>query len=72
MENKVLKFTTSLNCGGCVAKVQADFDSAKGVEKWEVDFSDPHKILTVHSSGITEDEIIEIVEGKGFTIEVVN
>lgn len=30
MENKELKFKTNLNCGGCVSKVQSDFDNAAG------------------------------------------
>ena len=29
MENKELKFKTNLDCGGCVSKVQADFDNAE-------------------------------------------
>ena len=29
MENIELKFKTNLNCGGCVSKVQSDFEMPK-------------------------------------------
>lgn len=70
MENIELKFKTTLNCSGCVSKVQADLDASKGIEKWDVDTENPDKILTVSSKGITEDEVIEIVKSKGFQAEL--
>lgn len=69
MENKDLKFKTTLNCGGCVSKVQADFDKAEGIQDWKVDTENPDKILTVNSKGITEEEVINIVKSKGFKAE---
>lgn len=69
MENKEFKFKTNLNCGGCVAKVKSDFDSAEGVSQWNVDTANPDKILTVDGQGITEQEIINIVTAKGFKID---
>ena len=70
MENK-LKFKTTLNCGGCVSKVQADLDNAEGIRDWKVDTDNPDKILTVDSKGITEEEVINIVKSKGFKAEPV-
>ena len=72
MENKELKFKTNLNCGGCVSKVQSDFDNAVGVCHWNVDNDNSEKILTVSSKGITEDEVIKIVQSKGFKAEVIS
>jgi len=69
MGNKVLKFKTTLNCGGCVSKVQPDLDSAVGISKWDVDTDNPDKILTVESKGITEDQVIAMVRSKGFKAE---
>jgi len=69
MENKELKFKTTLNCSGCVSKVQNDLDNAEGISTWAVDTEDEDKILTVNSQGITEDEIIAIVKKKGFKAE---
>tara|TARA_B100000508_G_C11439108_1_gene267747 strand:+ start:1095 stop:1313 length:219 start_codon:yes stop_codon:yes gene_type:complete len=72
MENKELKFKTNLDCGGCVSKVQADFDNAEGICHWNVDTNNSYKILTVSSKGITEDEVIKIVQSKGFKAEIMD
>lgn len=69
MENKELKFKTTLNCGGCVSKVRADLDKAGGIEQWNVDTDNADKILTVSSKGITEDEVVAIIQSKGFKAE---
>jgi len=69
MENKELKFKTTLNCSGCVSKVQNDLDNSEGISTWAVDTEDEGKILTISSHGITEDEIIAIVRKKGFKAE---
>lgn len=72
MENKELKFKTNLNCGGCVSKVQSDLDKAEGVSQWNVDVDNVDKILTVSSKGITEDEVIKLIQSKGFKAEAIN
>ena len=69
MENKELKFKTNLNCGGCVAKVQADLDNATDITSWNVDTNNPDKILTVSSNGITAEAVAQIIKSKGFSIE---
>ena len=69
MENKALQFKTSLNCGGCVAKVQNELDRAAGAGHWNVDTEHADKLLTVNNAEITEDEVISIVKSKGFIIE---
>lgn len=73
MENIKLKFKTNLNCGGCVSKVQADFDETVGKNNWEVDITHPEKTLTVQvdPSQVSVEKISEIVKSKGFTIEPV-
>lgn len=72
MEKKELKFKTTLNCGGCISKVKNDLDNAKNIVHWSVDTDNADKILTVSSKGITEDEVITIVNSKGFKAERVN
>ncbi|OJU26003.1 MAG: hypothetical protein BGN92_02865 [Sphingobacteriales bacterium 41-5] len=72
MENKELKFKTNLNCGGCVSKVQNDFDQNDGVCHWNVNTENADKILTVSSNGITEDEVVAIIKSKGFKAEPLN
>lgn len=71
MENKNLKFKTTLDCGGCVSKVKSDLDNATGIQEWNVDTTNADKILTVNSSGITEDEVIALIKKKGFKAEVI-
>ena len=72
MENNEFKFKTNLNCGGCVAKVKNDLDNNVTIAHWEVDINNADKILTVISNGITPENIIEIIQNKGFKIETIN
>ena len=67
-----MKFKTTINCGGCVAKVTPLLNGADGIEQWQVDTDNPDKILTVQSSGITPEEIMEEVKKAGFKIESIN
>ena len=69
--NKEMKFKTTINCGGCVAKVTPLLNSAEGIESWNVDTDNPDKILTVKADGITEDIVMETVKKAGFKIEPV-
>lgn len=69
MENKNLQFKTNLNCGGCVSKVKSDLDNAEGICEWNVDTANSDKILTIKSDGITEDEVVAIINKKGFKAE---
>lgn len=68
---KTYKFKTNINCGGCVAKVSSNLNSADGICHWDVDLANANKTLTVHSIGISQDEIIEAVKDKGFSIEII-
>lgn len=66
---KEMKFKTTINCGGCVAKVTPLLNSAEGIESWNVDTDNPDKILTVKADDITEDKVMETVKKAGFKIE---
>ena len=67
-----LTFKTNIVCEGCVAKVSPHLDEADGICHWDVDTAGPDKILTVHSTGITGQEIIQKVREAGFSIESFN
>lgn len=67
--DKTLKFKTNINCGGCVAKVTSFLNDADGICHWEVDTTNKDKILSVHSEGITEEEVMKKVKEAGFKIE---
>jgi copper chaperone len=72
METKNLQFKTNLNCGGCVSKVKSQLDNAEGICDWNVDISSPDKVLTVQSEGVSEDEVIAIIQKTGFKAEVLS
>ena len=65
---KQLKFKTSINCSGCVAKVTPLLNAVEGVESWSVDTNNPDKILTV-TTALPQDSIVETVKKAGFKIE---
>lgn len=67
--DKTLRFKTNINCGGCVAKITPYLNGANGICHWDVDTASRDKILSVHSAGITEAEVIEKVQEAGFTIK---
>lgn len=64
-----LQFKTNINCSGCVAKVTPFLNEAPGLCHWGVDTLNRDKILSVHSEGITQDEIMRRVKEAGFNIE---
>jgi copper chaperone CopZ len=72
MENNNLKFKTNINCGSCVASVKPHLDTAEGVCHWDVDTASKDKILSVHSEGITREQVIDTVQKAGYKIEILN
>ncbi|MCM2302735.1 MAG: heavy-metal-associated domain-containing protein [Flavobacteriaceae bacterium] len=72
MENKEFQFKTNIKCGGCVATVKPQLDNAEGICHWDVDTNTKDKILSVHSKGITVEEVIQKVQEAGFKIELLN
>ena len=68
--DKTLKFKTNINCSGCVEKVTPFLNDANGICHWDVDTTNKEKILSVHSEGITEEEVIQKVKEAGFKIEI--
>lgn len=68
--DKTLKFKTNINCSGCVEKVTPFLNDANGICHWDVDTANKDKILSVHSEGITEEEVIQKVKEAGFKIEI--
>jgi len=72
MENKEFQFKTNINCGGCIASVKPHLDKDSNITEWNVDITDKDKILTVKSGGITQEQLIQIVQRAGFKIEPVS
>lgn len=65
---KQMQFKTTINCGGCVAKVTPLLNGTEGIEAWSVDTINPDKVLTVTTS-LPEETVIETVKKAGFKIE---
>jgi copper chaperone len=65
---KKYQFKTNINCSGCVEKVTPFLNKAD-VTRWEVDTSNPQKILTVETDTLSRDELEGLVKSAGFKIE---
>lgn len=64
---KELKFTTNINCGGCIATVTPFLNQIQDIT-WEVDTGAKDKILTVRGTAIDEQAVVEKVKEAGFQI----
>lgn len=62
------KFKTNIKCTGCIATVTPFLDEAVGEEKWEVDLTDPSKILTVKTEA-DKDVVLKALEKAGYKAE---
>ena len=65
-----LKFKTNINCMGCIAKFTPYIQDQEGVESWEVDTTNPDKILTV-TGDISPEEVEAMVKQAGFEVKEV-
>ncbi len=65
---ETIKFKTTIKCSGCVLKVTPFLNEALGEDNWEVDYTNPSKVLTV--VGETDyAKVIEAVEKAGYKAE---
>lgn len=62
---KTLQFKTNINCGNCLRAVTPTLNDEKAIENWQVDTTNPDKILTV-SGDVTADQVVALVEEAGF------
>lgn len=70
--DETFEFKTDINCGHCLSKVSEVLNSAEGICHWDVKTQNEDHILSVHSKGITRQEIIHSVKNAGFNIESIN
>ena len=66
MEN--LKFKTNIKCGSCIATVTPHLNETVGEGKWQVDLTDPNRILTIED-GKMESKVIESLQKAGYKAE---
>ena len=64
-----LKFKTNISCIGCKSTITPILNQADGICHWNVDLDSKDKILSVHSDGITSNEVIKMLEKIGFNAE---
>ena len=67
---KTLKFKTNINCSGCVATVTPYLNAQKEIESWNVETTNPQKVLTVQSA-LGADEIIGVLVKAGYKGELI-
>ena len=61
-----MKIKTNVMCGACISKVTPFLNEAVGEGNWNVDTTDPKKILSVNTESISEHELIDILEKAGY------
>ena len=66
---KTLQFKTNINCGGCFKAVTPTLNQQAGAGSWQVDTTNPNKILTVTSDKVTAEQVVQAVENAGFKIQ---
>ncbi|MDP4208756.1 MAG: heavy-metal-associated domain-containing protein [Bacteroidota bacterium] len=64
-----LKFKTTINCSGCIDKASPFLNNTNGIDKWGVELTNPQKILTVETSTLSENDIIQGLTKLGFKVE---
>ncbi|PQJ09368.1 hypothetical protein CJD36_019160 [Flavipsychrobacter stenotrophus] len=65
---KTLKFKTNINCGGCIKAVTPHLEKIQEINSWNVDTSNPDKILTVITDTISVEKVKQAVQFAGFKI----
>ena len=66
---KTLQFKTNINCGGCIKAVTPTLNQEAGAGNWQVDTTNPDKILTVTADQLTAEQVVAAVEKAGFKIQ---
>ncbi|WP_228853046.1 heavy-metal-associated domain-containing protein [Aegicerativicinus sediminis] len=69
---ETLKFNSTIKCTGCLATVTPYLDETAGANNWEVDLTNPNKVLTVKTDGVTAEDITKAVESAGYSVESIN
>lgn len=64
----MLQFKTNINCGNCIRAVTGFLNEVPGVSRWEVDTSNPDKILSVEGEHFNPEAVIAAVQDAGFDI----
>ncbi|HEX4956819.1 MAG TPA: heavy metal transport/detoxification protein [Lacibacter sp.] len=67
-----LTFKTTIKCSGCVAKATPFLNQVAGEDNWEVDITNPDKILRIEADNAIEaEDVIAALEKAGYKAEPV-
>lgn len=66
-----MEFKTSINCGGCVAKVTPFLNKLAGEGNWSVDTDSPSKVLKLNKEGVSSGDVIAGLDQLGYHAEVI-
>ncbi len=66
---KTLKFQTNVKCGGCVATITPHLNQEQGILNWNVDTTNPQRILTVETEMLSSEEIVALMNKAGYQAE---
>lgn len=64
-----LRFRTNVNCGGCITTITPYLNQITGIIRWNVDTSNPLRILTAEVDGIEAQDIISALKKAGYRAE---
>ena len=68
---ETLKFRTNVKCGGCIATVTPHMNKVKGIVSWNVDTTDPLKILTVETEQVSTETIVLVMKNAGYQADLI-
>jgi copper chaperone len=67
-----LTFKTNIKCAGCIAKATPFLDQVAGKDNWEVDITNPDKILRIETDdAVSASDVIKAVTDAGYKAEPV-
>ena len=69
---KTQQFKTNIMCGDCIAKVTPALNENFGENNWQVDITNPKKILSITSENATETEVNDVLKKVGYKVEELN
>ncbi|MCW5910829.1 MAG: cation transporter [Cyclobacteriaceae bacterium] len=64
-----VKYKTNIKCAACVAKVTPALNETVGESKWQVDLTDPSRVLTVAVDEDKTGRIAEALQEVGYKAE---
>jgi copper chaperone len=63
-----MQFKTNIKCDACIATVTPGLNEAVGVDNWQVDITNPSKVLTIHDEQ-KEAKVKEALAKVGYKAE---